>query len=184
MVAVSWAGSPTGRVCGFLLLWGVGGLRPLPTHTPVWALPLAQYHRRFLYEGSECLSICLYPEPLTSNKMFHFLLFLLHGNARIIGFWKSKLPNLTSILPSSFSPAPGHLWESGSGEFPSPLSSLASLLFRDRVSTISYKRSGPSLSSLTFIAGRLGLVGILGWEMGLADLYGGTYKVSGKVLSN
>ena len=92
---------------------------------------------------------------------------------RIIGFWKSKLPNLTSILPSSFSPAPGHLWESGSGDFPSPLSSLASLRFRDRVSTISYKRSGPSLSSLTFIAGRLGLLGILGREMGPADLHGG-----------
>ena len=98
---------------------------------------------------------------------------------RITGFWESKLPNLTSILApiQCFSSAPGHLQESGSGKFPSALSSLASLHFRARVSTISYGRSGPSLSSLTFTAGRLRSLGMLGWEMGPADLHGLTRRV-------
>lgn len=101
---------------------------------------------------------------------------------RITGFWESKLPNLTPVLAPHpvrllcpRAPVGEWLWQ-----IPQRSVQSCFLHFRDRVSTISYGRSGPSLSSLTFTAGRLRSLGILGWEMGPADLHGETYQASGK----
>ena len=120
-------------------------------------------------------------------KFFTSLCYFYHVVNSSHQDWKlleKQAPNLISILPS-FPPAlQGTCGESGSGEFPRTLSSLAFLRFGDRVSTTSYRRFGPSLSSVTFIAGRLGSLRILAREMGPADLHGETYKASEKVLSN
>ena len=111
---MSGAGSQACRLYDFLLLWG-GGRRenhPFPPpHTPVGTIPLVQHHKHSLHEGSECLFLWMYLEPLTSNEIFHFpLLFLSGGNAshqnnRVLGKQAPK-SNLHSCTPSSPSPLP------------------------------------------------------------------------------
>lgn len=113
MVAVSGAGSQACRLYDFLLLWGGGKGEKLPAsqpHTPLWTLPLAQHHKHSLHEGSECLFLWMYLEPLTSNEIFHFPLpFLSGGNASHQNnrVWGKPAPksNLHSSTPSS-SPLP------------------------------------------------------------------------------
>ena len=88
------------------------GVRTSPLsqpHTPLWTLPLAQHHKHSLHEGSECLFLWMYLEPLTSNEIFHFPLpFLSGGNAghqhnRILG---KPAPKSNLHFPTLSSPSP------------------------------------------------------------------------------